>query len=108
MLPANKLPNMRRRVQRARNFPTNTCPASRHLHLVADALAAKRPYPMLQEDPQHCAGTMYSVLESLWKARTALATLHRACLAMDAEREAERPTEAQYQAAMRGAARLLP
>jgi len=34
-----KLQNLRRRVNRARNFPDNTCPASRHLHLIAEALA---------------------------------------------------------------------
>lgn len=77
-LPANRLPNLRRRVNRARNFPHNTCPASRHLHMIADALAAGKPYPMLTEDPQHCAGTMYAVLEELWKARTKLAKLEKA------------------------------
>lgn len=71
-IPANRLPNIRRRVARARQFPKNTCPASRHLHMIADALASGKPYPMLQEEPEHCALTMYSVLESLWKARTKL------------------------------------
>lgn len=70
MHPANKLSNVRRRVNRARNFPKNTCPASRHLHMIAEALATGKPYPMLQEEPEHCAGTMLSVLESLWKLRT--------------------------------------
>ena len=76
--PSNRLPNLKRRVERARNFPTNTCPASRHLHIMAKQLAAGRPYPMLQEEPEHCAGTMLSVLESLWKARTELARLKAA------------------------------
>ena len=70
--PANRLPNLRRRVNRARNFPVNTCPASRHLHLIADALASGRPYPMLTEEPEHCANSMLAVLESLFKARTRL------------------------------------
>lgn len=34
-------------------------------------------YPMLDEDPEHCAGSIYSVLESLWKARAELAKLKR-------------------------------
>jgi hypothetical protein len=72
-LPANRLPNLRRRVNRARKFPDNTCPASRHLHLMAEQLAAGKPYTMLHDEPQHCAATMLSVLESLWKARTKLA-----------------------------------
>lgn len=64
--------NLRRRVDRARNFPVNTCPASRHLHIIAECLAKGRPYSMLEEEPEHCAGTMLAVLEALWKARTKL------------------------------------
>jgi hypothetical protein len=72
---AAMLRNVRRRVNRARDFPENTCSASRHLHLMASQLAAGKPYPMLQEEPAHCAMTMLAVLESLWKARTELARL---------------------------------
>lgn len=75
MLPCNELPNVRRRVNRARNFPTNTCPASRHLHIMAERLASGKKYHMFDEEPEHCAGTMLAVLESLWKARTELARL---------------------------------
>lgn len=75
MLPANKLQNVRRRVNRARKFPTNTCPASRHVHIMADVLARGGTYPMFADEPQHCAGSLYAVLESLWKARTELARL---------------------------------
>ena len=71
------LRNTRRRANRARNFPENTCSASRHLHLMADQLASGKPYPMLAEEPQHCAMTMLAVLESLWKARTELERLKR-------------------------------
>ena len=67
------LRNVRRRVNRARNFPENTCSASRHLHLIAAELAAGKVPPMLQDEPQHCAMTMLAVLEALWKARTELA-----------------------------------
>lgn len=73
MHPANELKNLRRRVNRARKFGENTCPASRHLHMMADALSRGKPYLMLTEEPEHCAGSMLSVLESLWKARTELA-----------------------------------
>lgn len=55
---SRRLANTRRRVNRARNFPANTCAASRHLHLMANQLAAGQPYPMLQEEPAHCAMTM--------------------------------------------------
>jgi hypothetical protein len=37
---------------------------------MAEALASGRPYPMFVEEPEHCAETMLSVLESLWKLRT--------------------------------------
>ena len=69
---------LKRRATRAKRFPTNTCPASRHLHLIAQSLAAGKPYPMLAEEPQHCAETMLAVLVSLWEARTELAKLKAA------------------------------
>jgi hypothetical protein len=65
-----RLANLKRRVERARKYPINTCPFSRHLHMMADYLSRGQPYPMLQEEPQHCAETMLFVLESLWKLRT--------------------------------------
>ncbi len=64
------LANARRRVNRAREFMGNTCPASRHLHMMAETLAIGQVYHMLEEEPKHCAETMLSVLESLWKLRT--------------------------------------
>lgn len=59
-----------RRVEAARKFPVNTCQASRHLHMIAEYLAKGKPYPMLNDEPEHCAETMLSVLESLWTLRT--------------------------------------
>lgn len=70
MHPANKLPNIRRRVNRARDKAGVTCPASRHVHMMADCLSmGLRRYPMLQEEPEHCAESIYAVLEALWKLR---------------------------------------
>jgi hypothetical protein len=74
VLPGNRIENVRRRVNRARNFPTNTCPASRHVHLVAEQLLSDKDYWLTHPiDRKHLAGSMLSVLESLWKARTKLA-----------------------------------
>ncbi len=73
--PSWKIKNLRRRVNRARKFPTNTCASSRHLHIMADRLAAGKQYFMFTEEPEHCAMSMYAVLESLWKARNEIARL---------------------------------
>ena len=48
-----RLRNLRRRVANARDFPENTCPASRHLHLMASALATGKQYPMLADEGAH-------------------------------------------------------
>lgn len=71
------LKKLRRRASRARSFPVNTCPASRHLHIMADCLTKKGGYPMLTEEPEHCAISIMSVLASLWEARTKLAKLQK-------------------------------
>lgn len=59
-----------RRTNKVRNFPHNTCPASRHVHMMADALAKGKRYHMFEEEPEHCAVSLLSVLESLWRLRT--------------------------------------
>lgn len=64
------LRNLKRRAERARRFPANTCGASRHVHGMALQLA--RGWT-LQDEPRHAAESMLSVLEALWKARSELA-----------------------------------
>lgn len=46
-------------------------------------------------------------LSAAVRAMTALHELHRVCHAMDLERQDERPTEDEYQAAMAAAAKVL-
>lgn len=75
--PANRIENLRRRVKRARNFPDNTCPASRHVQLMAENLLRYGEYSMLQEEPEHCAASMLAIVEALYKARTQLAKLDK-------------------------------
>lgn len=80
ILAANKLVNVRRRAFRSGYGNQEyfvTCPSSRHLMMMADALATKRKYHMLEEEPEHCAGSIYSVLESLWKARAEIKRLDK-------------------------------
>ena len=59
-----------RRVRRVRRFPENTCPASRHVELIGENLAKRKPYPMLEEEPEHVAGSLLSTVASLYAART--------------------------------------
>lgn len=61
----------RKRAYKAKDFPRNTCPASRHVQMLADALYEGKPYPMLTEEPRHVAGSLYSTIASLWESRTA-------------------------------------
>ena len=56
-------------MQAVRRFPQNTCPASRHVQILAEALAEDVEYPMLQEDPHHIADSIASVVTSLYVAR---------------------------------------
>lgn len=67
------LAQAKRRAAKARRFPDNTCGASRHLHIMANYLAAGKPYCMFTEEPQHCAESIYAVIAALWEARTELA-----------------------------------
>lgn len=61
-----------RRMRRARRFPDNTCPASRHVQIIAEKLAGGGPYPMIAEEPEHVAGSIASVVADLYAARNML------------------------------------
>lgn len=62
-----------KRANKARNFPTNTCPASRHVQLMGELLAKGKSYPMLTDEPEHCAWSLLGTVASLYEARTELA-----------------------------------
>jgi hypothetical protein len=62
-------------MQRYREFPHNTCPASRHVQMIAEELYTMGAYPLLQDDPQHCASSIASVVSSLYQARSFLLSL---------------------------------
>lgn len=64
-----------KRTNKARRFPTNTCPASRHAARIGEALMRGKPYPMLTEEPDHCGESILSVVASLWEARTQIERL---------------------------------
>lgn len=73
-LPENEIPALRRRCNRARNFPTNTCGASRHAEMIADDILAGR-LGDLEWDREHIAGSIYATVAALWEARTELKRL---------------------------------
>lgn len=68
--------NLIRRVNRARKFPVNTCPASRHVQIIGECLIKGKPYLMIEEEPEHVGGSLLSVVESLFKARTEIQRLN--------------------------------
>lgn len=79
-------------MDNARDFPANTCSASRHLAEIAEAILRGQPCPQLTEDPQHCAESMAWTVASLWYARTEIDRL-RDLLARVADRDASACSE---------------
>ena len=69
--PARELERMRR----LRDFPENTCPASRHTARIADDLIRLGRYSMMDEDPEWCGGSIAATVAALWQARSALQRL---------------------------------
>jgi len=63
------------RCDKARDFPAATCGASRHAQAIGDDLAKYSTYPMLSEEPEHCAATILAVVASLWEARARITAL---------------------------------
>ena len=64
-----------RRMQRARKFPDNTCPASRHVQALAEAMAAGLVPSKAVEDPEHVAESLAATLQALYSARSKLQQL---------------------------------
>ena len=60
----------RKRASEVRDFPHNTCSASRHVCMIAENLGKRKPYDMLWQEPEHCAAGMLSTVASLWEMRT--------------------------------------
>ena len=60
----------KKRAAKARDFPENTCAASRHVQMIAESIGNRKPYDMLTSEPEHCAAGMLSTVASLWEMRT--------------------------------------
>ena len=63
------------RLWKARNFPTNTCPASRITEALGLALLDGQPYPLLDDEPQEVGIYLASTAASLYEARTEIERL---------------------------------
>lgn len=72
-----------REMNKARNFPTGTCPASRHSAMMAEALTFNGSYAMLTEEPRHCAASIAATVKALWQARSLLSRAHDAMTRRD-------------------------
>lgn len=77
-------------IEKARDFPRNTCGPSRHLALLAEAILRSQPCPQWTEDPQNCAESMAWTVAALWDARTELAALREQVAALHLRGEASR------------------
>jgi hypothetical protein len=82
----------------ARDFPANTCGASRHAAMMAEALCKREDYPMLVEEPEHCGGSIAATVAALWECRTKLAR------AVEALKRVELSTDTRKQGAIAMAA----
>lgn len=66
------------KIKEERRFPANTTPASRHTEMIGEHLAKKKPYPMLTEEPEHCAGSILATVAGLYEARNEAERLRNA------------------------------
>jgi hypothetical protein len=66
------------RADKLRDFPNNTCPASRHTQMIGESLVRKKPFAMLTEEPDHCGGSILSTVASLYEARSRVMRLKSA------------------------------
>jgi hypothetical protein len=67
----------RRRALRWRDFPKNTCPASRNVEMAAEGLMRLRRAGVVDDEAMHIAASLWSVLGDLWQARTRISNLKR-------------------------------
>lgn len=64
-----------KRIDDARAFPANTCPASRHAQMIGEHLIRSKRYAMLAEEPEHCGESILATVAALYEARTEVAKL---------------------------------
>lgn len=78
------------RMDDAREATPHTCPASRHVALMASTMADGHKYHMLDEEPDTCAESMAATVAALWECRAQLAAANERIAELEAELKAER------------------
>lgn len=63
--------NAARRMTAARDFPANTCGASRHAQQLAEVLMSDKPLRYVTDDRHHSGESIAATVEALWKLRSA-------------------------------------
>lgn len=64
---------LRHAADEARDFPANTCGASRHVDQLARDLLSGNDCPAIfTDEPEYCAESMFATVVALWSARREL------------------------------------
>ena len=67
--------SLKSRADKARDFPMNTCPASRHVQEMGERLIRDGNSYWLTDDPAQAGESMLAVVAALWEARSEIARL---------------------------------
>lgn len=65
------------RVEKARNFPHNTTPASRYIAMIGQHLFEDGKSFSLDDDPQHCGESMLLTVADLWETKNKIHELKK-------------------------------
>ncbi len=74
-----------RAMLEARNFPANTCSASRHASQIAEALITGRPCHALTDDPENAGESIAATVQALWETRAVAEKLRLRIYALHTE-----------------------
>ena len=66
-----------KRLNAARDFPHNTCPASRHAQLMGERLLKRQTCHDIADDPHHAGESILLTVAALYEARAALVEAYR-------------------------------
>ena len=77
--------NLTARADAARNFPVNTCGASRHAQILAERLLQGKVPHQLREEPEFCGASIMATVAALWETRTERNKLRAELAAMKVE-----------------------